>query len=156
MLRHFAEGRFPRYGLKAAGLVEFAVLHAHQGLSKTVLAVHDLGVEITLYAVEAAVHRGFRVSLGGNDAAVAHADHQAAAGAAEAADGFVPADALVECICVSSLGCGDGNAERKRGACGDARLEHRTGVPGSCAISLRLARPESLLKARHHLPAASL
>jgi len=145
VLRHFAESRFPRYGLKAAGFVELAVLHAHQGLRKAVLAVHDLGVEVALHAVEAAVHRGFRISLGGNDAAVAHADHQAAAGAAEAADGFVPADALVERISVGSLCGSDGNAERKRGACGDARFEHRTAMECDWAFLGHMQSPSDWL-----------
>ena len=90
---HFVESYFPAHRLKAPVLVEFAVLLTHQGLREAVLAVENLGVEVTLNAVKTAVHRGFGVTLGGHDAAVEGADLQAAARAAEAADALLPADA---------------------------------------------------------------
>ena len=71
---HFVESLFPAHRLKAPVLVEFAVLLTHQGLREAVLAVENLGVEVTLNAVKTAVHRGFGVTLGGHDAAVEGAD----------------------------------------------------------------------------------
>jgi two-component system nitrate/nitrite sensor histidine kinase NarX len=74
-----------------AVLVELAVLHAQQRLGQAVLAVHDLGQEIALDAVQALVHRRIGVALGGHHAAVLDADQHAATGAAIAADALVPA-----------------------------------------------------------------
>src|SRR4051812_37014717 len=54
------------------------------------MAVHDLGEEVALHAVEAAVHLGLDVAMGGDHAVVLGGDHDAAAGAAETAGGLVP------------------------------------------------------------------
>ena len=54
------------------------------------MAVHDLGQEIALDAVEAAVDFGFDVAVGGDHAAILGRDHDAAAGAAEPARRLVP------------------------------------------------------------------
>jgi hypothetical protein len=56
-----------------------------------VLAVHDLGQEVALDAVQPAVDRRVGVALRGHHAAVLHAHHHRTAGAAEAAGRLVPA-----------------------------------------------------------------
>ncbi len=90
LLFHDVEGLVPRHRRELAVLVVLAVLHAQQRLGQAVLAVHDLGQEVALDAVQAAVDRRVRVALGGDDAAVLHADQHRTAGAAEAAGGLVP------------------------------------------------------------------
>jgi len=90
LARHFVEGLVPGDGFELAVLVELAVGAAHERLRQTVPAVHDLGVEVALDAVEAAVDGRVGVALRGDDAAVADADLEAAARAAEAAHAPVP------------------------------------------------------------------
>ena len=76
-------------------LVELAIFHAQQRLRQTILAILDLGEEVTLDAVEATVDRRFRVTLRGDDAAILGADQHAAASTAVAAGALVPAYAVV-------------------------------------------------------------
>ena len=72
-------------GWNSPSLSKRAVPHAHQRLGQPVRAVHDLGEEIALDAVEAAIDLRLHVAMRGDDAPVLDADHDAAAGAAEAA-----------------------------------------------------------------------
>ena len=88
---HDVESLIPSDRRKFTVLVELAVLHAQHGLGQAVFAVHDLGQEIALDAVEAAIHFGIRVTLRGHDAAVLHADQHRATGTAETANPLVPA-----------------------------------------------------------------
>ena len=92
---HFVEGLFPAHSHKLTVLVELAVLHAHERTRQAVLAIEDLGVEVALDAVQAAIDGSVGVTLGGDDAAVHCADLQTATGTAEAADALVPFDAGV-------------------------------------------------------------
>ena len=62
------------------------------GVVRRSRAVHDLGQEVALDAVEAAVDLGLRVAVGRDDLACLDADHDAAAGAAEAAGRLGPLD----------------------------------------------------------------
>ena len=87
---HFVEGLFPAHGHELTVLVELAVLHAHERARQTILTVEDLGVEVALDAVQAAIDGSIRVAFRGDDAAVHRADLQTAAGTAEAADALVP------------------------------------------------------------------
>ena len=89
---HDVEGLVPADARELAVLVELAVLHAQHGLGQAILAVHDLGEEVALDAVQALVHRRVRVALGGDHAPVLDANQYAAAGAAEAAGALVPAN----------------------------------------------------------------
>jgi len=92
LVGHDLEGLLPGNRFELALLVELALaVHAQERARQAVLAVHDLGQEVALDAVEAAVHRRERVALDGHDAVVLGGHHDAAAGAAEAADGLVPA-----------------------------------------------------------------
>ena len=92
---HLVEGLLPGDGFELAVFVVLAVGAAHQRLREAVLTVEDLGVEVALDAVEAAVDRRIGVALGGDDTPVEGAYLQAAARAAEAADALSPDDAGV-------------------------------------------------------------
>ena len=90
LLGHDVERLVPRDRRELAVLVELAVRLAQQRLREPVVAVHDLGEEIALHAVEAAVDLGLDVAVGRDHAAVLGRDHDAAAGAAEPARRLVP------------------------------------------------------------------
>ena len=90
LLGHDGKRLLPAYRLEFALLVVNAVPHAQQRLGQAVAAVHDLGQEVALDAVQAAVDLGFDVAVGGHHAAVLGRHHHAAAGAAEAAGRLVP------------------------------------------------------------------
>ena len=77
-----------RHRRELAVLGVVAVLLAQQRLRQPVGAVHDLGEEIALDAVQAAVDLGQHVAVGGDHLAFLDADHHAAAGSAEAAGAF--------------------------------------------------------------------
>ena len=93
-LCHDREGFVPGDGREVAVLVVLAVLLAQQRLCQAILPVHDLGQEIALDAVEAAIDRGIRIALRGDDTTVLRADDDAASGAAEPAHALVPANAI--------------------------------------------------------------
>ena len=88
--RHLVEGLVPGDGLELAVLRELPVPHAQERLGEPIAAVHDLGEEVALDAVEAAIDLGLHVAVGGNDLAFFHPDHHTAAGAAEAAGRLRP------------------------------------------------------------------
>ena len=92
LLGHHVEGLVPGDRLELAVLVVDAVALAQQRRGQPVGAVHDLGQEIALDAVEAAIDLGLHVAVGGDDLAVLDADHDAATGAAEAAGRLRPFD----------------------------------------------------------------
>ena len=89
-LRHDVEGFVPGHRRELAVLVVLAVRLAQHRLRQAIMAVHDLGEEIALDAVEAAIDLGLDVAVGGDDAVVLGRDHHAAAGAAEPAGRLVP------------------------------------------------------------------
>ena len=89
---HHVEGLVPGDRLELAFLVEDAVALAQKRRGQPIGAVHDLGQEIALDAVEAAIDLGLHVAVGGDDLALLDADHDAAAGAAEAAWRLRPFD----------------------------------------------------------------
>ena len=91
--RHDVEGLIPGDRLEVAVLVERAVALAEERLGQPVVAVHDLGEEVALHAVEAAVDLGLGVAVCGDDAAVLACHHHRAAGATEAAGRLGPAQA---------------------------------------------------------------
>ncbi len=89
---HGIEGFLPADRGELAVLGIDPVLLAQQGLGQAVLAIHDLGQEIALDAVQAPVHLGQQVAMGGDDPALLDAHHDAAAGAAKAAGRLGPGD----------------------------------------------------------------
>ena len=89
---HDVEGLVPTDGRELAVLVEDTVLLSQQRRGETVAAVHDLRQEVSLDAIEAAVHFRQRVAVGGNHFAFLHADHHAASGTAETAWRLRPFD----------------------------------------------------------------
>ena len=114
-LGHDVVGLIPGYRRKLAVLVEFAVLHAQQWRGQAILAVLDLGQEVTLDAVEPSVDRRVRVALGGDDAPPLGSHQHAAARSAVAAGALVPAHAI------GLRGCrlaDAGNADARRGGGG--------------------------------------
>ena len=92
LLRHDVERLVPGHGRELAVLVEAAVGHAQQRRGQAVLAVHDLGQEVALDAVQAAVDLGLDVAMGRDHAAGLGRHHDAAAGAAEAAGRLRPGE----------------------------------------------------------------
>ncbi|MNZ60499.1 hypothetical protein D3C78_785700 [compost metagenome] len=119
LLGHDVEGHVPGHMLELAFLGVLAVLHAQHGLGQAVLAVHDLGQEIALDAVETAVHFRFRVALRGHHAVVLDGHHHAAARAAEAARRLGPGQLGIRAAC-DLLGHGlDGNS--RHGPCSRGR-----------------------------------
>ena len=95
LLGHDVESLVPGDRRELAVLVVLAIFHAQQRLRQAILAILDLGEEVTLDAVEATVDRRFRVTLRGDDAAILGADQHAAASTAVAAGALVPAYAVV-------------------------------------------------------------
>ena len=85
LLGHDVERLVPGDRRELAVLGVVAVAHPQQRRGQPVGAVHDLGEEVALDAVEAAVDLGLDVAVGGDHLAVLDRDHHAAAGAAEAA-----------------------------------------------------------------------
>ena len=90
--RHHVERLLPGDRRELAVLGVFAAAHAQQRRGQAVGAVHDLGQEVALDAVEAAVDLGLGIAVGRHDLARLDADHDAAAGAAEAARRLGPSD----------------------------------------------------------------
>ena len=82
---HGVEGLVPGDRLELAVLGEAAVPHPHERAGEPVRPVHDLGKEVALHAVEAAIDLGAHVAMRRHHAPVLHGHHDAAAGAAEAA-----------------------------------------------------------------------
>ena len=97
-LGHDRERLVPGDGREIAVLVVFAVLLAQQRLCQAILPVHDLGQEIALDAVEAAIDRRVGIALRGDDATILRTDDDAASRTAEAADALVPANAVGPCL----------------------------------------------------------
>ncbi len=89
-VRHNRKGLCPGDGRELAIFIVLAVRHAQHGLLQTVAAVHDFGEEITLRTIQAAVHFGFHIAVGGNHAVVFGGHHHPAASAAKTAGRFVP------------------------------------------------------------------
>ncbi len=114
LFRHDVERLVPADRSELALLVVLAVAHAQQGLGQTVLAIHDLGQEITLDTVQTPIDRRIRITLGGDHAAVLGADQHAAAGATETARRLVPANHFGR-FCQYVLNARNGDARRRRG-----------------------------------------
>ncbi len=70
LLRHDVEGLVPGHRRELAVLGVGAVAHPQQRRGQPVGAVHDLGEEVALDAVEAAIDLGLDVAVGGDDPAV--------------------------------------------------------------------------------------
>ena len=104
-----------------AVLVVFAVGLAQHRLGQPVMAVHDLGEEIALHAIEAAIDLGLDVAVGRDHAVVLGRHHHAAAGAAEPAGGLVPLQ-----FAHGAFGDEVGGERRHRHAAGQRR--HRGGL----------------------------
>ena len=88
--RHDVEGFVPRDRRELPVLVVFAVRFAQHRLGQPVVAVHDLGEEVTLHAIQAAIDLGLDVAVGRNDPLFLGRHHDAASGAAESAGCLVP------------------------------------------------------------------
>src|SRR5262249_40435691 len=112
-----------------AVLVVGAVLLAQHRLDQPIVAVHDLGEEIALHAVQAAVHLGLDVAMGRDHAVVLGRHHDAAAGAAEATRRLVPFE-----LAAAALGHEIRRRSGRRHAAGGRRhrgsfeLEHLTAI----------------------------
>ncbi|MNO61707.1 hypothetical protein D3C76_523610 [compost metagenome] len=123
LLGHDVERLIPADGGEVAILVELAIGHAQHGLGQAILAVHDLGEEVALDAVEATVDRRIGIALGRHDAAGLGAHQHGAAGAAEAAGRLVPGDGSL---------VGAGNKVRRQGGGTDSGhgsgCRHRIGL----------------------------
>ena len=108
---HQVQRFVPAHRGEVAVLVIDAVLLAQQRGLHAVGAVHDLGQEVALDAVQATVDRRIRVALGGDHLVVLHADQYRAAGAAEAARRLVPAHGVLGAgLFGGQHGGGDGHA----------------------------------------------
>lgn len=90
--RHDVECFVPADRRELAVLVEDAVLLSQQRRREPVAAIHDLGQEIALDAVETAIDLGQRVAVSGDHLALLYADHDAATRAAKTAGRFRPLD----------------------------------------------------------------
>ena len=90
--RHHVEGLVPRHRRQFAVLGEDAALLAQQRRGQAVAAIHDLGEEIALDAIQPAIDLRQRVAVGGDDLACLDADHDPAPGAAKATGSLRPFD----------------------------------------------------------------
>ncbi|MBA7674618.1 hypothetical protein ES703_82838 [subsurface metagenome] len=124
LLRHDVERFVPADRRELAVLVVLAARLAQHRLGQPVVAVHDLGEEVALDAVQAAIDLALDIAMGGDHAVIFGGDHDAAAGAAKAAGGLVP-------LQFGGLALGDeiGGERRHRhpggggGDCGGLQLE---------------------------------
>src|SRR5690606_15258777 len=73
----------PRDRLELSLLVEHATALAQKRRGQAICAIHDLGEEIALDAVEAAIDLCLHVAVCGDHVSVLDADHDTAAGTAE-------------------------------------------------------------------------
>ena len=122
--RHHVEGFVPRHRRQFAVLREHAALLAQQRRGQAVAAIHDLGEEIALDAVQSAIDLGERVAVGGDDLACLDAHHHAASGAAEAAGRLRPFDLQrSDAACHRLRDCGNGDAGGRGGDGGGLRLQ---------------------------------
>ena len=94
------EGFVPGYLGKLAVLIELAVLLAQQRFGQAILAVHDLGQEITLDAGQALVDRCIGVALGGDHPAILDANQYRTPRTTETAGRLVPAYAVILACCL--------------------------------------------------------
>lgn len=100
LLRHQIQRLVPGDRLEIAALVVDPVALAQHRPGQPVLAVEDLGEEVALDAVEAAIDLRVDVTVGGHDAIVLGRHHHAAAHPAEATRRLVP-------VQLGQLGVGD-------------------------------------------------
>ena len=115
-------------GVNSPSLAKPAVAHPQQRRGQPVGAVHDLGEEVALDAVEAAIDLGVDVAVGRDHAAVLDRDHDAAAGAAEPAGRLVPGELrlVARHHDVGGLG-GQGDARNRGRGGGGLRLDDPRG-----------------------------
>ena len=123
---HLVEGAIPRHGLELAVLSELPVPHAEQRLGQPVDAVHDLRQEVALDAVEAPIDLRLHVTVGSDDLSILDADHDAAAGAAEAAGRLGPLQLDVGAGREILRRRGQANVRRRGGSGGGLCLDERT------------------------------
>ena len=97
-IRHGVHGLVPGDLCKFTLLVILAILLAQQRFGEAVLAIHDLGQEVALDAVEALVDRRIRITLGGDNLAILDANQHRTTGAAETACCLVPAHTIVRLV----------------------------------------------------------
>jgi hypothetical protein len=114
-------------------------------------AVHDLGQEVALDAVQAAVDRRIGVALGGDDAAVLDADQHAAAGAAEAAGALSQRAAWISTP-RPRPGRGDDRPARRSRVDRPARPRRRRRLAGRLEARPAAAGPAALTGGRRAFP----
>ena len=120
-LRHDVEGFLPRHRRELAVLVIFAVRFAQHRLGEAVMAIHDLGEEIALHAVEAAVDLGLDVAMSCDHAVFLGRHHDAATGAAEPARRLVPFQLALRAL-------GDKVRRKRRRRNSSRQRRHRGGL----------------------------
>jgi hypothetical protein len=137
LLGHDVERFLPRHRRELAVLVVLAVLLPQERGLQAIRAVHDLGEEVPLHAVQAAVHLGLGVALGRDHASVLHADEYPAARAAEAAGGLVPADLVRRRALRGGVLRGQADPRRGGRCSGGVRLHELASVDrhGACSWS---------------------
>ena len=135
---HHVERLLPGDRRELAVLGVLAAPHAQQRRGQAVGAVHDLGQEVALDAVEAAVDLGLGVAMGRHDLACLDADHDAAAGAAEAAGRLGPLDLEVLDPARHRLGGGG-----KRDVGGERCERCRLGLDGVAPGQLHTGSPRA-------------
>ncbi len=91
-LFHDIESLFPGNRCEFAIFVVLAVGHPQHRRLETVTAIHDLGEEVALDAVQATIDRRIRVALGCYNLSVLCSDQNTTAGTAETAWSLVPAN----------------------------------------------------------------
>ena len=132
-------------GVSSPSFVEDAALLAQQRRGQAVAAIHDLGKEISLDAVQSAIDLGERVAVGGDDLARLDADHHPASGAAEAAGRLRPFD-----LQRSDAACAPAARSRERSC---RRLPRRRRRPAPSTIRVARVTCSSLRYRRAARPA---
>ena len=112
-----------------AVLIVFAGGLAQHWFGKAIMAVHDLGKEIALDAVQSAIDFGLDVAMGRDHAIVLGRHHDAAAGAAEPARRLVP----LQFAC-GAFGDEVGGAGDRRHSPGERRHRGRLELENLAAI----------------------
>src|SRR5690606_7127069 len=90
LLGHDVERLIPRDRLELSLLVEHAIALAQKRRGQAICAIHDLGEEIALDAVEAAIGLCRHGAVCGDHVSVLGGDHDTAAGTAETAGSLRP------------------------------------------------------------------
>ena len=117
LLFHDIEGLLPRDRRELTILIELTILHAQQRRLQAIRTVHDLGQEVALDAVQAAINWRIRVALSGHNASFLRPDQNTTAGATKTTGRLVPANFVLALRHGCRRCCGQACCRNRRRCC---------------------------------------